>query len=167
MPGCAVGPDGNLLNAEDIQWYEDVDSSEPINLATTLSSSVTTANTSTTIHPFFHGVATACRSGCVTRPSNRITDPDNAAATHKRKASCGMAAGRCINHKVTIDDKGSSDGSETSDYKPDVAELPAASSDKDAGETEQDKDTDIGYASTKAMGDADREVSVFSYLHRM
>ena len=46
MPGCAVGPDGNLLDAEDIQWYKDVDSSEPINLATTPSSSVTTANTS-------------------------------------------------------------------------------------------------------------------------
>ena len=35
MPGCTIGPDGNLLNAKDIQWYEDVDSSEPINLATT------------------------------------------------------------------------------------------------------------------------------------
>ena len=167
MPGCAVGPDGNLLDAEDIQWYEDVDSSEPINLATTSSSSVTTANTSTAIHPFFHGVATARRSGHVTRPSNRITDPDNAAATHKRKASRGTAAGCRINRKVAVDDKGSSDGSETSDYEPDVAELPAASSDKDAGETEQDEDTDIGYASTKAMGDADHEVSVFSYLRRM
>ena len=164
MPGCAIGPNGNLLNAEDIQWYEDVDSSEPINLATTPSSSITTANTSTTIHPFFHGVATACHSGRMTHPFNRITDPDNAVATHKHKASCSMAAGRRINHKVTVNDKGSSDGSETSDYEPDVAELPAASSDKDAGETEQDKDTDISYASTKAMGDADHEVSVFSYL---
>ena len=167
MPGCAVGPDGNLLDAEDIQWYKDVDSSEPINLATTLSSSITTANMSTAIHPFFHGVATACCSGHVTRPSNRITNPDNAAATHKCKASRGMAAGCCINCKVAINDKGSSDGSKTSDYEPDVAELPAASSDKDAGETEQDEDTNIGYASTKAMGDADREVSVFSSLRRM
>ena len=119
---------------------------------------------STAIHPFFHGVATACHSGHVTHPSNRITDPDNAAATHKHKASRGMAAGCRINRKVAVDDKGSSDGSETSNYEPDVAELPAASSDKDAGETEQDEDTDIGYASTKAMGDADHEVSVFSYL---
>jgi hypothetical protein len=167
MPGCAVGPDGNPLDTEDIQWYEDVDSSEPINLATTPSSSVTTANTSTAIHPFFHGVATACCSSCMTRPSNRITDPDNAAVTHKRKASRGMAAGCHINHKVAVNDKGSSDGSETSDYKPNVAELPAASSDKDASKTEQDEDTDIGYVSTKAMGDADCEVSVFSYLCRM
>ena len=78
-----------------------------------------------------------------------------------------MAAGHHINRKVTIDDKGSSDGSETSDYEPDVAELPAASSDKDAGKTKQDEDTDISYASTKAMGDADHEVSVFSYLCQM
>ena len=149
MPGCAVGPDGNLLDAKDIQWYEDVDSSEPINLAITLSSSITTANMSTAIHPFFHGVATACRSGHMTRPSNRIIDPDNAAATHKHKASHGMAAGCHINRKVAVNDKGSSNGSKTSDYEPNVAELPAASSDKHAGETEQDKDTDIGYASTK------------------
>ena len=48
------------------------------------------------------------------RPSNRITDPDNAEAlssttTHKRKASGGMAAGRRINRKVAIDDEGSTD----------------------------------------------------------
>ena len=52
MSDCAVGSDGKLLNAKDIEWYEDVDSSEPINQATT-ASSITTANTSTTIHPFF------------------------------------------------------------------------------------------------------------------
>ena len=81
-----------------------------------------------------------------------------------QKASLSLT-GCHINCKVAVNDKGSSNGSETSDYKPDVAELPAASSNKDAGETEQDKDTNIGYASTKAMGDADCEVSVFSSLH--
>ena len=165
MSDCAVGPDGKLLDAKDIEWYEDADSSEPINQATT--PSVTTANSSAAIHPFFHGgpapavvVAGARRSGRVTRPSNRITDPDNAealssATTHKCKASGGMAAGRRINRKVAVDDEGSTDGGEINDYEPDIAGNPVMTSDDEAGDTEPDN---LAYASTKAMGDADREV---------
>jgi hypothetical protein len=174
MSDCAVGPDGKLLNAEDIEWYEDVDSSEPINKATT-PSSITTTNSSTAIHPFFRGgpapavvVAGARRSGHVTRPSNRITNPDNAeasssATTHKRKASGSMGAGRRINRKVAVNDEGSTDGSEIDDYEPNVAEHPATASDNEA-DTEPEEDTDLAYACTKAMGDADREVSLFSSL---
>ena len=124
MSDCAVGPDGKLLDAKDIEWYEDADSSEPINQATT--PSVTTASSSAAIHPFFRGgpapavvVAGARRSGHATRPSNRITDPDNAEAlssttTHKCKASGGMAAGHCINGKVAVNDEGSTDGGKNS-----------------------------------------------------
>ena len=55
MSDCDVGPDGKfLLYAKDIEWYKDVDSSEPINQATT-PSSVTTASSSTAIHLFFCG----------------------------------------------------------------------------------------------------------------
>ena len=61
MSDCAVGPDGKLLDAKDIEWYEDADSSEPINQAT---------SSSAAIHPFFRGgpapavvVAGARRSG--------------------------------------------------------------------------------------------------------
>ena len=145
MSDRAVGPDGKLLDAKDIDWYEDADASEPISQATT--PSVTTTSSSAAIHPFFRGVlapavvvAGARRSGRATRPSNRITDPDNAealssATTHKRKASGGMAASRRINRKVAVDDE--------------------------AGDTEPD---DLAYASTKAMGDADREVRLFLSL---
>ena len=48
MSDCAVGPDGKLLDAKDTEWYEDADSSEPINQAT--SPSVTTASSSAAIH---------------------------------------------------------------------------------------------------------------------
>ena len=81
MSDCAVGPDSKLPNAKDIEWYEDADSSEPINQATT--PSITTASSSTAIHPYFHDgpapgvvVAGACRSGHATHPSNRITNPN-------------------------------------------------------------------------------------------
>jgi hypothetical protein len=171
MSDCAVGPDGKLLDAKDIDWYEDADASEPINQATT--PSVTTTSSSAAIHPFFRGVlapavvvAGARRSGRATRPSNRITDPDNAealssATTHKRKASSGMAASRRINRKVAVDDEGSTDSGEIDDYEPDIAKHPATTSDDEAGDTEPD---DLAYASTKAMGDADREVRLFSSL---
>jgi hypothetical protein len=174
MSDCAVGLDDNLLDAKDIEWYEDVDSSEPINKATT-PSSITTTNSFTTIHPFFHGgpapasvVAGAHHFGCMTCPSNTITDPDNAEASssatmHKRKASSSIGAARCINRKVAVNDKGSTDGSKINDYEPDVAEHPATASDNEA-DTKPEEDTDLAYASTKAMGDADREVSLFSSL---
>jgi hypothetical protein len=137
-----------------------------------------------TIHPFFGGgldsAAGSHRSGCVTRPSNRITDPDNAkvsstarklkakartstTVTHKRKASRSVASGDGSSRriKVGIDNEASTDDSNSSDYEPDAADHPATS-DINAGDTELDEDPEIAYMSTKAMGDADREVSLFS-----
>ena len=35
MSDCAVGPDDTLLDAKDIEWYEDADSLEPIKQAAT------------------------------------------------------------------------------------------------------------------------------------
>ena len=70
--------------------------------------------------------------------------------------------GRQINRKVADNDKGSTDGDEISDYEPNVtggAMQPAESSDIEVGDTEPEED-DLGYAITKAMGDADREVSL-------
>jgi hypothetical protein len=197
MSGCTVGLDSKLLNAKDIKWYEDIDSSELINHTTTPFEFITTANSANTIHPFFHGgpapaiVATGSRcSGCATCPFNRITDPDNAEAlsfatahrlkapttgpnnaeasiTHKCKASCSMAAGdsagRHINCKVGVDDEESTSGSEISDYKPGVVEH-SATSDIEAGDTEPDEEPELAYASTKAMGDTDHKVSLFSPL---
>jgi len=71
--------------------------------------------------------------------------------------------GHHINHKVADDDKGSTDGTDISDYEPDVAEAalpPAESSDIEVGDMDLKEDTGTSYAATKAMGDADREVSL-------
>ena len=74
-----------------------------------------------------------------------------------------MRAGCCINRKVAVNDKGSTDGSEIDGYEPNVAEHPATASDNEANEanTKPEEDTNLAYASTKAMGDADHEVSHF------
>ena len=191
--GCAVGQDGKLLNAKDIKWYKDANSSELINTIPPPSESLK----SIPIHPFFHSgldpsiVATnSCHSGCMTHPSNRITDPDNAevlffatahklntanahiistdnseSTTYKRKASCSMAAGNAASHrvKVGVDDNESTDGSKISNYDPDTLDHPATS-DIEAGDTEPDEDHKIAYMSTKAMGDVDHEVSLFLLL---
>ena len=177
MSDCAIGPDRKLLNAKDIQWYEDIDSLEPINQAAT-PSSMTTASSSATIHPIFCGgpapavvVAGAHHSGQAVHPSNRITDSDNAETLssntmHKRKASSGTAASRRVNRKVTAnsDDEGSTDSNESDDYKPNVAEHPATTSDGEGRDTKPDEDFDLACASTKAMGDVDHEVSLCSSL---
>ena len=97
-------------------------------------------------------VAGARHSGRATRPSSRITNPNNAealssATTHKRKASSGMAAGRRINHKVAVNDKGSTDGGEIDDCEPDIAKHPATTSDDEADDTEPD---DLAYEPTGA-----------------
>lgn len=69
MSGCAVGPDGKLLNTKYITFYEDTDSSELIGIATP---STTTAGPDP--------IAGACRSGQAICPSNKIIDPDNTEA---------------------------------------------------------------------------------------
>jgi hypothetical protein len=163
MSGCAVGPDGKLLDAQDIQWYDDADSSEPINHMVQPTPPTTTAITD---------VPDARRSGRTIRPSNRMIDPNNAEAStattpHKRKASGTVAAGRRVNRKVVIDTDESSNASESDE------EHSATTPEDDAGDTEpgepedEPEDAELAHASTKAMGDADRKVSSTTKKHDM
>ena len=176
MSDCAVGPDDTLLDVKDIEWYEDADSLEPIKQAAT-SSFTTTASSSVPIHPFFrHGPAPAVvvagvrHSGHATHPSNRITDPDNAESlssnmTHKCKHSGSTAASHRLKHRAAIDDGGSTDSRENDNYEPDVTEDAATMADGEASDTEPEEDPNLAYASTKAMGDADREVGFLIFIN--
>ncbi|KAJ8587607.1 hypothetical protein M405DRAFT_863602 [Rhizopogon salebrosus TDB-379] len=149
MSNCAIGSDGCLKDASEIEWFNDPDDNWPISAA---------ANNSTQpLHPFFSGasspatfVAGARRSGRASRPSTRIVDPDNVASSStrgKRKAADGPATTRRVARKVIPTSSASSDddGGHVSDG--DLAE---------AADTE-DEHAEDAYASTKAMGDADRE----------
>lgn len=69
-----------------------------------------------------------------------------------------------MNCKVTINNEGLTNGSELSKYEFEIAEIPATSSDNDTDNIEPDEDADIGYASTKAMADANHKVSLLSFL---
>ena len=84
---CAVAADGSLLDASEILFYNDPDDNTPL-------PNSNSAATSTHLHPFFQGspapskiVAGSRRSARVTRPSARITDPNNLEASVTRKRS--------------------------------------------------------------------------------
>jgi hypothetical protein len=97
MSECAVGLDGTLKDASEIEWFNDIDDDQPTKDPSTAVSSVLLAPP-TTMHPFFTGasppallVAGAHHSTCVSRPSVRVLDPDNVATssstTMKHKAA--------------------------------------------------------------------------------
>ena len=85
MSNCAIGPDGSLKDASEIEWFNDADDEQPI--------SVPVAKVSNPLHLFFTGtaapsvfVAGARRSARVPRPSMRILDPDNVAISKSSTA---------------------------------------------------------------------------------
>jgi hypothetical protein len=104
-PGCAIGPDGQLLDASEIEWVNDPDDLIPIPPpATATASREPSANLSrepsvTTLDRFFMKtpaariVAGSRRSARVPRPSGRVTDPNNtmllATATKRKENPSG------------------------------------------------------------------------------
>ncbi|KAF8868531.1 hypothetical protein BD779DRAFT_1415765, partial [Infundibulicybe gibba] len=78
--GCAVGPDGKLLDASEIQFFNDADDITPISGPAT----VPTPSTIPGVHPFFTRgssparlVAGIRRTARIPRPSAKATDPNN------------------------------------------------------------------------------------------
>jgi hypothetical protein len=70
---CALGSDGQLLDAVQIPWYNDPDDTNPIPLATSHH-----ARTLANIALPAEKVAGSRHSGRASRPSARMRDPDNA-----------------------------------------------------------------------------------------
>jgi hypothetical protein len=208
--GCAQDENGNLLSPSKIQFFFDADDEVPLPslppslppapLATTKtlsnkpvpttsppaasSSSCPSKFKPTSITRFFAADTAAGirRSGRATRPSTKVTDPDNLESNNffapsgtKRKAdSAGdehwqqpqrlrkaASDGNKDAGEPSEGDAGhTGDATETSDFEPlDVVELTdRATSDDD------EEDVEARYASTKALGDADRKVSVSVHL---
>lgn len=168
--GCAQDENGNLLSPSKIKWYNDVDDELPIsdgNAALPSSSSTLSCSKPTVLTRFFAPVDTgARRSTRTTRPSTKVTDPDNAESHAlyvpsggKRKASTQAAGGtqqpRRIRKVIEDSDNDISDGVslDTGDANNDYVELTEKESD-------DEEDIEANYASTKALGDADRKVCV-------
>src|SRR5260221_1737920 len=79
--GCAIGPDGGLLDETEIDWVNDPDDDVPMPMATTSSMVQRSLDSFVTKPP-----VPARRSTRAARPSTKATDPDNAMAI-KRKTS--------------------------------------------------------------------------------
>jgi hypothetical protein len=160
---CALAADGSLLDASAITFFNDPDDDTPL-------------PNSTPIHPFFQGslapakiTAGSRQSARVTRPSARITDPDNAEAstgTRKRSATVtapAEASSRAARRaKLSDGDDGGDDESEHCD-EPDIDEDIGGDGNVTTEQEDGGDDTDIelveeAYRTTKAMGDADRQV---------
>jgi hypothetical protein len=160
--GCAIGSDGELLDASQIDWYNDVDDNKPM----TPSANATTAqNSSATLDSFVTKampakvVAGSRRSARTVRPSVKATDPNNAAMTLKRKLSAAPSAKSSRHVRVVISDSEEEKATEPDDTTFEASTNPA--DDSDGNDTEPDvANGDDVYAETKAMGDADREVSI-------
>ena len=164
---CALGADGSLLNAFAITFYNNPDDDTPLP-----NSSATPAP----IHLLFQGslapakiTARSRRSAQATQPSARITDPDNAeasAGTRKRLATVTAPAEASLRAarraKLSNGDDGGDDESEHCD-EPDIDEDIGGDGNATTEQEDGGDDTDIelveeAYRTTKAMGDADRQV---------
>lgn len=176
--GCAQDANGNLLSPSKIQWFNDVDDEHPIPAAppTSLRSSDSSPPQATIDHFFSSGNATpkavdkpgigpSRRSGRATRPSARILDPDNTETSSlKRKASTGRVTEKVSRARKVIEDSDGGGDTELEDVQDAQDEGDNNLDDSFVDPTEnadsgEDGDTENNYASTKALGDADREVS--------
>jgi hypothetical protein len=152
---CAVAADGSLLDASQIVFFDDPDDDKPL-------SNINPASSSNNLH---------CRSGRVTRPSARITDPNNIEASVSRKRSATVTTSTEASVRAARRAKLTScDDESEQDDEMDNAEVNTGDDDADAGAgdgmTEEevvDDSSDVehaqeAYRTTKAMGDADRRV---------
>ncbi len=95
MSGCAIGADGCLLDASEIEFFNDVDDDTPISGPSNLPK-----RPARPVHPLFTGIhspalkvaGTRCTTH-VSRPSTKVRDPDNAEGSvpAKRKAVMAMS----------------------------------------------------------------------------
>jgi hypothetical protein len=160
--GCAVGPDGSLLDASQIKWFHDADDALPFAPASSSPSSGDKASTSSEagVHPLFRRrpaatlkVAGARRSARALRPSARMIDPDNAEAS--------TSAGQKRSRKASIPTRRTSRKVIESDTEP-ASERSGTPIATDAGE-ETEPGAAEDYAKLQLMADADHEVCRFLF----
>lgn len=168
--GCALNSDGSLKDASEMDWDFDKDTPSP-------SPAEASSVPSTSFHPFFAGKkapavtqAGSRRSTRASRPSMRITDPDNAmtmgsgstsnlqpsTAAGKRKALGPIQDSRRVACKVVV----ISDSSESETENKDTPTPTPC----DDSATESNNDE---FDALQAMADADQvgESSLTIYLH--
>jgi hypothetical protein len=184
MSGCAVGKDGALLDADQIDFYNDPDDVVPISgpsrpLIAASSWSSISSTTPSTLNTFFNStrvpavkLAGARCSQRVSRPSAKVLNPNNM-VSRKRQAADDPNRTASSRRRVLSPATTSDHDTDVDDASQDDAAVRSASNLIDS-EYEQegvvDEDTDDGvikaYEATKSMGDIDRQVRVFQLSSR-
>ena len=160
---CAVGPDGQLLDASKITWYNDPDDDIPMAPMTATLPSMVQGPSVTTLDSFVTKVAPAAhRSACAPRPSAKVIDPDNA-MTLKCKASNTGSTNPSRRRCQASPESESEEATEPDPTPTDTEDEPDPTDIEDDDEDLIDPNT--AYEESKVLGDADREVRVhfFSY----
>ena len=148
---CALGPDGTLLDASRIEWFNDPDDDEPMVTAT--SSTAQRHVPATTLDSFITKSRPAARrSTRAPRPSTKAIDPDNIMALKRKSSNSATAKPSCRRRHDSPDHE------EAKATEPELTD--SADSDDD-----NPVDPDAAYEETKALGDADREVSAHNSSH--
>src|ERR1700722_11939833 len=174
--GCAQGPNGELLDASQIEWYHDPDdhlpmapssatesrAQDPIANVATEGTEMTVMQSScqpsaATLNKFFSNVppaektAGSRRSGHALRPSAKVADPNNVAL--KCKSSSNPGSHPCYRahhaHHAVID----LDEEEPTKLEDDKTESVQSRSEDKSGTS-----LDTMYEHTKSLGDADQDV---------
>jgi hypothetical protein len=169
---CALGPDGKLLDASEIVWVNDPD--DPMPIAPIQQAGVDTTALppkSSVTHPFFRGdpppvvmIAGSRRSARVPQPSKRALDPDNVERPDVSKRSRPRAS-RQKNVVESDSDEHDEDcvGDDNRNGSTDTEPEGGIETDIDSEVADIDLESiEEAYATTKAMGDADREVPLYS-----
>ncbi|KAJ7729562.1 hypothetical protein B0H16DRAFT_1893824 [Mycena metata] len=158
---CALGPDGKLLDAKDIVFFNDPDDLHP------LPKNPKPVLVPTSIKKFFGSADGPRRSSRVSVPSARTTDPNNAESL-KRKADTTLTSHRPsqrTRHATETDNDDSGVDTEPEDNDVDMVDISSSSSvagdpeEEDEEEEEQEEGEDIitAYLQTRAFGEADIE----------
>jgi hypothetical protein len=186
MSGCALGPDGKLLDTADIVFYHDADDDTPIPAPASASKGPVTATRSVLGSPICK-TAGSRRPQRTLRPSTKVRDPNNAEST-RSAVKCMFADQSTVQRvarKVVVssdsdkenDRPGVTNNADDDEYPP-LLEVEDSDDEyephhKADGDTEildnvtnkdEDADANEGYLATKRMGDVDRQVSV-TFVH--
>lgn len=142
LDNCAIGPDGELLDASKIVWFNDPDDDQPMASATTSSTAQHQLSTVTLDSFVTKGPPAARRSNRAVRPSTKLVDPDNAMALKRKPSNTSLVKPSCRLRQASPE--------------------PEEATEPDSTDTEDNDlvDPDVAYEETKALGDADRTVCI-------
>jgi hypothetical protein len=175
MSSYALDADGKLLDASQIDWYNDPDDKEPISASTsacplTAASSISLM-TPSTIGMFFHSlgspttkVAGACHSHKAMHPSAKITDLDNMASSSRKCKATSNGGWALTSHHcrvasllTSIAEPDATDTAPASEVV-ETDKEDAVANEKEDVEVDGDEPVEDGYLHMKVMANSDCQV---------